>query len=132
MDVVWAVGVMVGLAATIEALSLPDRAREVARRGRTCLEAVRDPAPEDAAKEERLQRHALRLFGLFGLLAGGSLLAIGLLLGAVRGLDLVGWASFPDVLERLDFLAALKGGGRRGLRPRPAGAAAVSPVPGGP
>lgn len=114
MDLFWAVGVVVGFAATIEILDLPDRAREVGRRGRACLEAVRDPALDDAAKEERLQRHALRLFGLFGLLTGGSLLAIGLPLGAVWGLDFVGWASFSDVLgvlERLDFLAVVTGAG---------------------
>lgn len=110
MDVFWAVGVVLGFAATIEALDLPSRAREVGRRGRECLGVLRDPSLDDAAKEERLQRHALRLFGLFGILAGGSLLALGLPLGAVWGLDLVGWASFPDVLdvlERVDFLAAV-------------------------
>lgn len=110
MDVVWAVAVVVTFAATIEGLDLPERAREVGRRGRDCLAVLGDASLDDAAKEERLQRQAVRLFALFGILAGGSLLAIGLPLGAVRALDAVGWASFADVLdvlERLDFLAAV-------------------------
>lgn len=110
MSLVWALSVVIGFAAVIEVLRLPERAREVARRGRACVEVMRDPELADADKEERLQGHALRLFGLFVLLAGGSLLALGLPLGAVWGLDTVGLASFPDVLgtlERLDFLAAV-------------------------
>lgn len=110
MEFVWAVGVVVGFAAVLEVLDLPERAREVGRRGRACLEVMQDASADDTTKEKELQQQAVRLFGLFGILAGGSLLALGLPLGAVWGLDAIGLAAFGDVLatlERLDFLAAV-------------------------
>lgn len=107
MNLLLAVGVVVVFAVAIEWLDLPDRARDVGRRSRACLELLRDPTVGDDVKEEEIRRHALRLFALFGRLAGGSLLAIGLPLGSVWLLDLAGLASLPDVvavLERVDFL----------------------------
>lgn len=107
MALVWASLVVVVFAVVIERLDLPDRAREVGRRSRSCLDALRDPTLGDDAKEEELRRQAVRLFGLFGRLAGGSLLALGLPLGALWGLDALGLASLSavlSVLERWDFL----------------------------
>lgn len=107
MALVWASLVVVSFALVIERLDLPGRAREVGRRSEACLDALRDPSLGDEAKEEELRRQAVRLFGLFGRLAGGSLLALGLPLGAVWGLDALGLASFSavlSVLERVDFL----------------------------
>lgn len=114
MSWVWATAVVVAFAAVLEGLSLPDRAGEVGRRARACLGVLRDPGLSDGEKEEALQRHALRLFALLGLLVGGSALALGLPLGVVWGLGRAGWASFPEVwatLQRLDFLAAVSVGG---------------------
>lgn len=110
MDVVWALLVVVTFAVLIERLGLPDRAREVARRSRDCLDVVRDASLDDAAKEERLRRQSLRLFGLFGRLAGGSLLALALPLAAVWLADRAGLASTAavlSVLERVDFLVGV-------------------------
>lgn len=116
MALVWASLVVVTFAVAVERLDLPDRAGEVGRRSRACLDALRDPSLGDRAKEEELRRQAVRLFGLFARLAGGSLLALGLPLGAVWGLDALGLASLRDVLsvlERVDFLlgATVAGGG---------------------
>jgi hypothetical protein len=107
MSLLWALFVVVGFAALLHVCRLPAYAREVGHRGRACLEVVRDPTMDDRAKEEALQGHARRLFVLLGILGGGSILALGLPLGAVWLLDLGGVASLPRVwatLERVDFL----------------------------
>lgn len=109
MSLVWAVAVVLVFAVTIERLELPARGREVATRAAESLEALRDPGLSDDAKERALRRQAVDLFRLLGILAGGSLLALGLPLGGVWLLDRAGLASFSSVLgvlERLDFLAA--------------------------
>ena len=100
--------VVVGFAGLLHLLDLPTYAREAGQRGQKCTEIVRDSSMDDRAKEEALQNQARRLFILLGILGGGSLLAIGLPVGAVWILDLMGIASVWDVfnmLERLDFLA---------------------------
>lgn len=127
MALVWASLVVVTFAVTIERLELPDRAREVGRRSSECLDLLRDPSVADDVKEEGLRRQALRLFGLFARLAGGSLTALALPLGVVWLLDAAGLASLPDVLsvlERIDFLVGVTVVGiatyawmRRGDRP---------------
>lgn len=107
MSWVWAAAVVLGFTGVLAALELPARAREAGRRGRACVAVMRDPERDDAAKETELRRQALRLFALFGLLAGGSLLALALPLGGVWLLDAAGVASFAEVLatlESLDFL----------------------------
>lgn len=114
MDVLWASLVVVGFAGVLERLGLPARAEEVARRSRECLAVLQDPALDDDRKEAALQGHARRLFVLLAVLVGGSVLALGLPLGAVWALDRVGWASFRGTwatLQRVDFLAAVSLGG---------------------
>lgn len=110
MEFLWASLVVAGFALVLERLDLPDRAAEVGRRSRSCLEVLRDPALTDERKEAALQSHALRLFVLLGILSGGSALALAVPLGTVWGLHQMGWASFPAVwstLQRLDFLAVV-------------------------
>lgn len=109
MSVALAVAVVAVFAVVIHRLDLPDRAREVSRRAGECLEVLRDPSLADDVKEDTLQGQAVRLFGLFGSLAGGSALALGAPLAAVWLLDRAGLASWPgvlDTLQRLDFLTA--------------------------
>lgn len=108
MSVVLAVLVVVAFAGAIGRLGLAERAREVGDRARTSLEVLRDPALDDDTKERRLQRQSLRLFGLLGVLTGGSVLALGLPLLGVWVLDRAGVASLAEVLgvlQRVDFLA---------------------------
>lgn len=108
MNLFLAVLVVVAFAVILESLDLPERAREVGSRARDSLGTLRSTELDDRVKEKALQRQAVRLFGLLGILAGGSLLAVGLPLLGVWLLQLVGVASLDgvlSVLERLDFLA---------------------------
>jgi hypothetical protein len=110
MNVALALFVVVGFAATIEWLDLPDRAREVGRRSSRSLEVLRDSSMSDREKEEALQQQSGELFWLLGLLVGGSMLAIGGPLVVIWGLGKMGVGSFSGavgVLERLDFLAGV-------------------------
>lgn len=114
MSVLLAALVVVTFALSVAWLDLPARAREVGARSLEGLDALRDPGLDDRAKEEALRRVALRLFGLLGLLVGGSVLALGLPLLGVWLLELGGVSSLESVLamlERPDFLAAATGGG---------------------
>lgn len=107
MSLAWAVFVVVVFAATVERLKLPERAREVTSRARDCLRVLRDPSMDDDAKQRALQRHALRLFVLLGVLLGGSVLGLLLPLGGIWVLERWNLASLSHVvgvLQRLDFL----------------------------
>lgn len=108
--------VVVSFAAILEGLRLPWYARQVGDRARESLAVLRDAELDDREKERRMQRQSLRLFGLLAILVGGSVLAIGVPLGLVWGLEQMGVGSFGatlDVLERWDFLvgATVLGGG---------------------
>lgn len=101
--------VVVVFALVLERLRLPDRARETGERARASLDVLRDPELDDREKETALQEQSLRLFGLLGILLGGSLLALGLPLLGVWLLELAGVSSLEavlGVLERPDFLLA--------------------------
>ncbi len=107
MSFLLAVLVVVVFALVLERLRLPDRARETGRRARESLDVLRDPDLDDREKESALQEQSLRLFGLLGMLLGGSLLALGLPLLGVWLLELGGVSSLEavlGVLERPDFL----------------------------
>lgn len=110
MSLLLALFVVAAFAATLEGLSLPERAREVTDRAADSLRILRDPALSDAEKEQRIRRQSLRLFGLLGVLAGGSLLAMGLPLAVVWLLERAGVSSVGavlSVLERVDFLVGV-------------------------
>jgi len=109
MTLALAIFVVVGFAGVLEYLDLPERARGVGERSRDALAVFRNDSLSDREKEEALQGHAGRLFALLGILAGGSVLALGGPLAVVWGLERVGVGSFAAVLrilQRLDFLAA--------------------------
>lgn len=108
MNFALAVFVVVGFAVTIERLHLPARARDVGRHSTASLDVLRNESLSDADKETALQDRSRQLFRLLGILTGGSVLALGLPLGAVWLLGRVGVGSFEDtlaVLQRIDFLA---------------------------
>lgn len=107
---------VISFAAILEGLRLPWYARQVGDRARESLAVLRDAEIDDREKERRMQRQSLRLFGLLAILVGGSLVALGVPLGMVWGLEQLGVGSLGgtlDVLERWDFLlaATLLGGG---------------------
>lgn len=107
MNFALAIFVVVVFAVTLEYLELPRHARNVTRRGTDSVQVLQDSSLSDAEKEEALQRHARRLFGLLGILAGGSVLALGVPLGLVWMVGKVGVGSFQGtlaVLQRIDFL----------------------------
>ena len=109
MNLALALFVVVGFAGTLEYLNLPEHARGAGERSQDALAVLRNDALDDREKEEALQDHARRLFALLGILAGGSLLALGGPLAIVWGLERIGVGSFAAVLrilQRLDFLAA--------------------------
>lgn len=108
MNLVIAVFVVLGFAGILEYLNLPERARSVGERSQDALAVLQDSSLNDREKEEALQGHARRLFGLLGILGGGSILALGIPLVIVWGLEHTGVGSFGTVfriLQRLDFLA---------------------------
>ena len=102
MSFLLAVMVVVVFALVLERLDLPERARETAARARESLDVLRDPELDDREKESALQEQSLRLFGLLGILLGGSLLALGVPLLAVWLLELVGVSSLDAVLGVLE------------------------------
>lgn len=107
MNLLLALFVVIGFAVTLEYLDLPDRARTVGQRSSRSLEVLRDNSMEDRKKEEILQRQSRHLFGLLGILVGGSVLALGMPLGVVWGLGQMGVGSFwgtIGILERIDFI----------------------------
>jgi len=109
VNLVLAAFVVVTFAALIERFGLVQRTREVSVRAADCVAVLRDPLLDEITKERTLQRHALRLFGLSGILLGGGVLALVVPLVGVWVLSRVGVVSFGGVLEmltRFDFLAA--------------------------
>jgi hypothetical protein len=109
MNLALAVFVVLGFAGVLELLNLPDHARSVGHRSQAAFSVLQDESLDDREKEKALQGHSGRLFVLLGILAGGSVLALGGPLGIVWGLERMGIGSFSAVmriLQRLDFLAA--------------------------
>lgn len=117
MNLLLALFVVVAFAATIDVLGLPQRAWTVVKQSRASLKVLRNPSLGDRAKEKALQRHARRLFGLLGILLGGSALSLGWPLLGVWGLEKLGVASLQEVLfvlQRADFLAGTAAAGLLG------------------
>jgi len=115
--------VVFAFALATEMFGLPRRAREVARRGRECVEVLRSRSMDDRAKERALQAEALHLFRLVVVLVLGGAVAMAVPIGAVWVLDGAGVGSLDGVLailRRLDFLALvlLTGGAAYALVPR--------------
>lgn len=107
MNLLLAVLVVLVFAILLARLRVGRLTRQVVNQGQKGFAILRDPALEDAEKEEALQRSALRLFGLFGAITGLSVTALVLPLGGIWLMQRVGIASLDGVLiilERWDFL----------------------------
>jgi hypothetical protein len=71
---------------------------------------LRDPHLDDDAKEARMRVHARGLAGLFAVIAGGTIAAVGAPLGVVWVLDAAGVLSMDRVLDALSSWPVLAGG----------------------
>lgn len=114
MNVVLAAAVAVVSALLIERLGIPDRVGDVVARARRCRGVLTDASLDDLEKERVLREESIRLFALFGLVAGGSVVAIGVPLAAVLGLEAAGVSSADAVVSTMvspAFLAAAFGVG---------------------
>ncbi|HKK07765.1 MAG TPA: hypothetical protein VKA44_02655 [Gemmatimonadota bacterium] len=114
MNLLLAAGVAVASAVLVERLGLPAYVGRVMARARSCREILADAGRSDLEKERALRSEALGLFGLFGRLAGGSVVAVGLPMAGIGLLDLAGVGSSRGVvatLVRPAFLAAAFGVG---------------------
>ena len=107
MNFVLACFVVVGFAVTIDLLGLVDQALKVGQRSRKSFEILRDSSMSDREKEKAMQKQSRKLFKLFGILLGGSGLALVLPLAIVWLLGQAGIGTFPGTLAtltRVDFL----------------------------
>lgn len=107
VDLILAVGVVIGFAGLLKALGLVQRAHEVNTRAKECMRVFRDPDLKDRQKENALQEQSKQLGKLLFILAGGSLLAIGVPMAGVWLLEQLGLSSVSavwNVLEHPNFL----------------------------
>jgi hypothetical protein len=105
-----AVFVVVGFAARLESLNLPDHARTVGKRSSRSLSVLLDDSLGDREKEEALQSQSRELLRLLSILVGGSVLALGLPLGIVwllGQLEIGPFWGMIGVLEQIDFLVGV-------------------------
>lgn len=109
MNVALAAAVAAVSAFLIDRLGLPSRVGEVMGRARRCREILADSDRTDLEKERALREEAIRLFGLFGRLAGGSALALGAPLAAVAALGAAGVGSPGGVVATMVRPAFLAG-----------------------
>jgi hypothetical protein len=112
LNIVLAAAVVMGSAFLVERLGLPAHVSTVLDRARRCRRILTDSTRSDMQKERVLREEAVRLFGLFGRLAGGSVLAIGVPLALIGTLDVVGVVSAGGVIATLvrpAFLATVLG-----------------------
>jgi len=75
---------------------------------RGALEAMRDPALDDAAREKAVQRASLRLMGAFALIVAGGAGSLAVSLLPIWLADITGLAASGDVigfLSRWDVIA---------------------------
>ena len=109
MNLLLAAAVVVAFAVLIERFNLTKRTREVGSRAVDSYRVLRNPEIDDAEKERALRRQAVQLFGLVGVMGGGSLLALGLPLLVLWLLELGGVASLDSVLAVLASIEFLVG-----------------------
>ena len=109
MTIFAATFVVIGFAFLAHFIGLIRWTTEVIAHARGASAVLGDASLDDLAKENAIQRAALVMFKLLGLLIVGSVAALGLPIGAVWLADRVGVLSFDAVmamLVRWEFLLA--------------------------
>ncbi len=107
MNLLDAVIVVAVFAVLIHLFGIIKYSLEVISTSKESANALRDSSLEDYLKEKILQRKAIRLFVLFGILLLGSITALTVPIALIWILDAIGIFSFTDVLQilqRWDFL----------------------------
>ena len=95
---VGAIFLVVGFVALIQLLGVTEKSRNVVRIALHSMKIIGSSRLSDRAKELKLQKNSLRLFGLFFVLALGSAIAILIPLGILWLGDRLGWLSLSAVL----------------------------------
>jgi hypothetical protein len=90
--------IVVGFLLLAYLMRVPERAREAVTRSLRAVDDLRNPNLSEVHKEAAIQAHAGRLFALFLLVTGSTMLALGLPVGVVALLDLAGIVDLREVL----------------------------------
>jgi hypothetical protein len=109
MNLLGALLVVVVFALLIHFVGLIKNSIEVIDCSKESASVLSNPNLKDDVKEKILQKKAIRLFVLFGMLILGSVAALLIPIALVWFLDIIGILSFSDVLvilQRWDFLTA--------------------------
>lgn len=101
MTILAATFVVVAFALLAHFIGLIRWTTEVMTHAREASAVLGDASLDDLAKEKAIQRTALSMFKLLGLLLIGSIAALGFPIGAVWLADIVGVLSFDAVMAML-------------------------------
>lgn len=109
MDLVWALGSVVGFVWIAGRLGVVRRAHEAIECARESLVVLSDPSLGDDLKESRMRVASVRMFVLFGYIAAGGALAFAGPMVMLWLVDVSGVGSLGSTLRLLmrpEFLAA--------------------------
>jgi len=109
-DLLGASLVVVGFAILAHYVGLVPRTTEVVAIAREAIAVLKDPQMDDEVKERVMQRNAILLFKLLGLLLLGSAVALSVPIAMIWLAERVGLLSLDsslDMLLRWDFILAV-------------------------
>ena len=98
---------ILGFMILLKVFGLIGRTKKVTGVARSALEVVRDRDLDDRQKEAATQKYAKELFSLFIVIAGASLIALGIPLGIVWIMELANLLTVAEVISAtltLEFL----------------------------
>ena len=98
---------ILGFMILLKVFGLIGRTKKVTGVARSALEVVRDRDLDDRQKEAATQKYAKELFSLFIVIAGASLIALGIPLGLVWIMELANLLTVAEVISAtltLEFL----------------------------
>jgi len=101
MSWIGATMLVVGFLIAIRVFDLMNRSRMVFQESARALAIIRRKDLTEVDKEKQLQRHALRLFGLFAFLVLGGGAGVAAPLAVVVLLEQVGWMKVGPVMARV-------------------------------